>query len=32
LTFLWAIKVMKSSHHLSHDQASERRGSIPDVM
>ena len=27
--FLQAVKVMKSSHHLSHDQASKGHGSIP---
>ena len=27
--FLQAVKVTKSSHHLSHDQASKKHGSIP---
>ena len=29
LTFLWAIKVTKSSHHLFHDRASKGHGSSP---
>ena len=29
LTFLWALKVMKSSHHLFHNRASKGHGSSP---
>ena len=29
LDFLQAVKVTKSSHHLLHDRASKRYGSIP---
>ena len=32
LDFLKALKVTKSSHHLSHDQASKGHGSIPCLM
>jgi len=30
--FLEAVKVTKSGHHLSHDQASKGHGSILDLM
>ena len=32
LDFLKDVKVMKSSHHLSHDRASKGHGSIPYLM
>ena len=32
LDFLRALKVMKSGHHLLHDQASKGHGSIPGLM
>ena len=32
LTFFYVVKVTKSSHHLSHDRASKRHGSIPCLM
>ena len=31
LDYLQAVKVMKSAHHLSHDQASKGNGSIPGL-
>ena len=31
LDILWTTKFMKSSHHLSHDQASKGHVSIPDL-
>ena len=32
LTFVYVIKVTKSSHHMSHDLASKGHGSIPGLM
>ena len=32
LDFLQAVKVTKSGHHLSHDQASKGYGSIPGLF
>ena len=32
LTFFYVVKVKKSSHHMSHDQASKGHGSIPCLM
>ena len=32
LNFFQVVKVTKSSHHLSHDRASEGHGSVPGLM